>query len=128
MRCGLALATCAWLAACVGGGDDQPPPRLGSIEPPRAAAGTAVILRGGEFCQAVHADSDDDEGHLPTEPCAPTGAGVRFGVTPALILGWNDEEIDVIVPDLPAGASTVVVEVAGRRSSTRAFEVLEPSR
>ncbi len=114
----LRAAAAVGLAACAPAAG----PSIDRVEPPAAARGAQVVVRGAGFCGEGRAAGD---GACVTPP----PGSVVFGIDPpsarALVVSWAAEAITVTVPAAaPAGGTEVVVTVDGRSSGAAPFEVL----
>lgn len=88
----------------------QPDPVLSSIDPPGAAPGTAVLIRGANFSTNLNEIT------------------VLFGSTPALVSSATLTSITATVPaTLPDGPVAVTVRVAGRTSPPATFTITPPA-
>jgi hypothetical protein len=87
------------LCACVSG---PPLPRVDRVVPVAARVGAVLDVYGAGF----------------------GGDGfVTIGAAPAEAASWSDDHVAVTVPDLAAGATSLVVTVDGRPSNEVALEV-----
>ncbi len=127
----VALLGAAMLATGCGDDDDGTAPRIDSLAPASAAAGTEIDLLGVRFCGPAAADVGAGD------TCAAPPAGfVTFGVTEGVpepeppvrapVKAWKPTRITVTVPaGAQPGVQSVVVTVNGVPSSPRDFTVLE---
>lgn len=114
MRLALALVPlAALLTAACSANDDIPAPRIASITPNHATAGTSVTLDGDFFCHQL--ESEDPL------VCAQQGT-VHFGTAVADVIVYADAMIVADVPDV-TGKVRVSVEVAGEASNGFDFTV-----
>lgn len=107
------------LAGCTAN-DDIHAPALSNVNPPRASAGTAVVLSGSWFCQQPESDGEDE-----VDPLACDHVGtVQFDSSPVSPTEYTDATITVEVPNISPGSYEVRVSVNGRTSNSVEF-VLE---
>ncbi|MBI4509625.1 MAG: hypothetical protein HY698_08300 [Deltaproteobacteria bacterium] len=101
-------------------GDDGPGPRIDVLAPSAVSPGQGLDVLGVRFCA----------GTTDAGPCAPAGSsfvtiGAAEGISMEKAEHWAGTRIRVTVPTtLTAGATSVVVTVAGRASNSASLDIV----
>jgi TIR domain/IPT/TIG domain len=94
------------VAGQIGGAGQALGPAIASISPPTAPPGASVTINGTNFGASQGTST------------------VKFGSTAAAVKSWTATSINVQVPHIAAGPSTVVASVAGADSAPANFTVI----